>query len=179
MKKEKKLILELEKFVAGKYKKLGNNICYFAADLVQQDYDPITLAEIAKRRGLAQRLGYLAELCAQTTEAMHLENEREKLTRLYKNLGGSFNEWQYLSSSLPLWGKNTIKSRVENGDLRSPTREKWKIFSALTVDEVEDSVDLYVTRDWMNYSLWDRTMMREQGIKYTRRLIKRSPIRLY
>ena len=113
---------------------------------------------------MAQRLGYLAELCLQTAEVMHLEAEKEKLSTLCSGLEGNYGEWQHLQPGSPEWGKSIDK--YEHNQTNS--NKKWKIYSPLRVDEIEDFVDLYITRDWMNYAPLERTEMRERGIKYTR-----------
>ena len=147
---------------------LGDNICYFGIDLITEDYNPVRLAELAKKQDLSQRLGYLAEVCAQAAEVTHIPEE-SKLTRLYKSLEDSFEEWQHLESED--WGDAIIKSRMERGSLDASIRKKWKIYSTLELEEIEDWIDLYVTKDFLNYTPWERYEMGKKGIKYTR-LIK-------
>jgi hypothetical protein len=163
---EEKLVRDLEKFLRGEYREMGNNLCYFAMDLFIEEYDPQKLADVARARDddLAQRLGYLAEVCAMTAEMMHLDGEREKLGELYRGLAGDYGRWLHLETHGVEWGKR-IDILEHNQTL---TNRKWKIYSPLRSDEIEDFVDLYVTRDWKKFTPGERTEMRGRGIKYTR-----------
>lgn len=159
MDKERKLIDYFKRDVFS-----SENICYFATDLISEDYDPVKLAEYARQEGLGQRLGYLAEVCAQVTEVTHLDEESNKLKKLYGALESQVGGWKHLSPNGPEWGK-----RIDMyGDMQTETNKKWRVYSPLRLEEVEDFVDLYVTKDYLNFTLWERNEMRDRGVKYTR-----------
>ena len=160
MYKEQKLVDRLKEILSKK-----ENICYFGIDLITEDYNPVRLAELAKDDGLAQRLGYLAEVCAQAANVTHIPEE-EKLTSLYKALEDSFDKWQRLQSGG--WGIEVIISRMDRGSLDKKIRKKWKIYSTLEPEEIEDWIDLYVTKDFLHFTPWERYEMGEKGMKYTR-----------
>ena len=159
-----KLLIDRLKIVLSN----SENICYFGIDLITENYDPNRLAELAKREGLAQRLGYLAEICARAAEVTHI-SEKDKLTILYKALEGSFEEWQLLTPKFG-WSEDGIRRRMRDGDLDRLRREKWKIYSALEPEEIEDWIDLYVTKDYLHFTPWERYELDKKGVKYTRLL---------
>jgi len=158
----------------------GRNICYFAVNLVSENYDPVELAELAKRGGFAQKLGYLAEVCAEATRLMHLCDESNKLTKLYKGLESSFDDWQYLDPRSCEEARSLARKRASWG-VMSQVMNKWKLYSLLEPEEVEDFLDLYVTFDYTNYDALERHDMMMKGRHYTREVVRngREGTRVY
>lgn len=163
MGKEESLIDKLKGYVFSE----GENICYFGIDLITEEYDPLKLAEIARKNGLAQRLGYLAEVCAQAARDTNIP-EQKKLTSLYEALEDSFKDWEHLNPLSPEWGKRIDMHEHNQTELN----KKWKIYTTLRPEEIEDWIDLYVTRDFQHFNPYKRWEMAQKGIKYTRILRK-------
>lgn len=168
MYKEKLLIDKLKKYVFNE-----DNICYFVVDLINKSYNPLRLAELARKENLSQRLGYLAEVSAESARVVHLNNQSEKLTRLYRALEDNFQEWQHLQPNADHRIKEIIKSRTESGGLNGIARERWKIYSTLDLEEVERWIDLYITQDFLKFRPEERDKFAKKGIKHTR-LVRRQ-----
>lgn len=161
---ERGLLRELKKSLSK-----GENLCYFGMDLIKRKYNPKKLAELAKKEGLAQRLGYLAEVCAEASKISNLFDYYNKLNHLYKSLENGYSEWQHLHPRLPGWGKRLNMYEDEQTALN----KKWKVYSELRFEEIEDFIDLYVTRDYLHFTPMQRYEMGKKGIKYTRLLRNR------
>jgi hypothetical protein len=159
---EERLIRELKKTISS-----GDNICYFGMDLIKRKYNPKRLAELAKKDNvLAQRLGYLAEVCAEASKVSNLFDYYKKLSHLHKALENGYSEWCHLHPHLPEWGKRLFMYK----DAQAELNKKWRVYTGLRLEEIEDFIDLYITRDYRHFTLLERYELGKRGIKYTRLL---------
>ncbi len=158
---ERRLIKKLKRTIFSR-----DNLSYIGIDLIKIKYDPKTLAELVKKEGLTQRVGYLTEVCAEASKASNLFDYYNRLTNLYKFLEGDFQEWHHLHPCLPEWGRAVMKDKKS----RSNLNEKWKVYSTLISEEIEDFIDLYVTRDYLHFTPVQRYEMKRRGVRYTKLL---------
>lgn len=142
----------------------GDNLCYAALALMQTDYDPTALARLARDHQQGQRTGYLAEVGAEAAKHMHLPVLHDKLAALCRALEYPFDQWQHLNPTHPDWGK---RINMQPHHL-TETNRKWRVYSRLRAEELEDFVDLYLTKDYARYSPAERHEMQERGVRYTR-----------
>ncbi len=125
-----------------KFKKANSReLNYLALDLITESYNPNLILELAKKNGINQRLGYLAEVAFLTLKENKLDNN-QNLTNLVDFLYQDFDKWRFLNPNLPNYGKFILKENKNALNL------KWKVYSRLDTKELSDWIDLYITEDY-------------------------------
>jgi len=118
---------------------------HLAIDLVSEAYDASMLAKEAIKAGVGCKLGYLADVAAQASQNKGLPEIASKLYALAKELYSRAppKQWSLLDSSLPDFAKRILTSSPPN-----ELNKKWKIYAGLDSKELEDWIDLYVTKEY-------------------------------
>ena len=110
-------------------------------------YNPQRLVEISLEQGQQNRLGYLVDVALDLAEIHGLEGIEDKKealrfisTELEKRRS---TEYTNLSSGLDeFWQKYDTERYKDKGLLR----KKWKIITSLDSEELDDYMDIYITR---------------------------------
>jgi hypothetical protein len=129
---------------AIKNAKSSRAIKYDAIDLVTNIYDPAILAREAVIAGINHKVGYLADVAAQAAEHKGLPEAASKLYSLAEKLYQTAQKgWSFLNDSSPEFAKRILASSP-----LSELNKKWKIYSTLSPKDLEDWIDLYVTKGY-------------------------------
>ena len=122
----------------------SQDVKYFTIEFITTPFSPYTIAEKARKSGVAQQLGYLAEVSALAARERGLLSEAERLEMLREELVGEYKEWRFLTPK---------PSDIVRGFLLSLNQtelnKKWKVYSTLTAPELSDWVDTYITQDFL------------------------------
>lgn len=122
--------------------KSSREIKHIGLDLLTEQYNPKALARLAKKNGLRQRLGYLADIATEAGQIHGLATQKIRdLSTLLYNLP---ERWEFLNPHLPEFAIDMLKQSPE-----SHYNKKWKIYANLQPVELADWVDLYITKKYV------------------------------
>src|SRR3989344_2352158 len=142
----------LEELIVGNLvddKGNGRYVKIIPIQLLEKDntYDSKKLVEIALKEGQQNKLGYLADVAlelADIHELKGIEDKKEALHYISEELKKRKNpEYINLSSNLhEFWQKYDMGKYKNKGALR----KKWKVVTSLDAEELDDYMDIYITR---------------------------------
>ncbi len=119
----------------------GENMQYFAIDLLTEKYDSQNLIRAARENDAVQQLGYLAEITYEAAKKKGLETA--PLVEIIRALENApITEWRYLSPDLPPWGKELISESPQTRQ-----NDKWHIYARLHPNDIAEWIDLYILKE--------------------------------
>ena len=111
------------------------------------DYDSKKLVEIALKEGQQNKLGYLADVAlelADIHELKGIEDKKEALRYVSTELEKKKSvEYEHLSPIVFEFFREHDEKKYKDKD---KLRRKWKIITDLTSEELDDYMDIYITR---------------------------------
>ncbi|MBI4151033.1 hypothetical protein HY492_02825 [Candidatus Woesearchaeota archaeon] len=111
---------------------------YLQIDLAQVPFALDPLALRAQQEGVAQRMGYLAEVTAKSLERTGLGNPAP-LYALASRLFAHYDAPCYLNPNLPDFGKRIFEKQSD------PIADKWHIVGFFTDEEMDGWLRLYLS----------------------------------
>lgn len=135
--------MDEHQFILGLKNPQGENLKYFAVDLIAESYDPEKLARIALKEEAQQQLYFIATMTKEATQAkgMRIDNLEHLARRLGRPAANS--NWVHLDPSLPDWAK-----RITEKNPPGRIQEEAKVYSLLSVGDISDWIDLYITHKY-------------------------------
>ena len=131
-----------DEFVQSLKDPQGENMKYFAIDLLEGKYDVGRLMQAAQRYEAIQQIGYVADVtrAAALQKGMNVQGLIELVHACNTTIQGDA-PWCHLSQDLPRWAQELIAEGPQ-----TEFNKTWRVYARLGPSDIADWIDLYVLK---------------------------------